>query len=323
LILDETSAIPEAVAGGAAISKPRRLRPGDAVGVIAPAGSVDEERLRDGLTALEAFGLRPRIGRSVLARRGYLAGSDAGRLADVVTMLGDPEIRAVLCARGGYGSQRIVPAIDFSVLRADPKPVVGYSDVTAVLNAAVAAGVGAFHGPMVATDLARGLTPRSADSFLAALFDPAVRMVAEVPTAIRPGRGRGRLVGGCLSIVVTLLGTQWAIDTAGAILFLEDIAEWPYRLDRMLLQLRQAGAFERVAGVVFGTMATCRGSHGLAPIDVIRAAFADAPYPVGFGLPAGHVPAEADAENLTLPLGTMVELDVEAGTLVALEPAVV
>jgi muramoyltetrapeptide carboxypeptidase len=311
------------VAGGAAISKPRRLRPGDAVGVIAPAGAVDEERLSDGLTALEAFGLRPRIGQSVLARRGYLAGSDAGRLADLVTMLGDREIRAILCARGGYGSQRIVPALDFSVLQADPKPVVGYSDVTAVLNAAVAAGVGAFHGPMVATDLARGLPARSAEGFWAALSDPGVRIAAEVPTAIRPGRARGRLVGGCLSIAVTLLGTPFAIDTAGAILFLEDIAEWPYRLDRMLPQLRQAGAFERVAGVAFGTLATCRSSHGLTPLDVVREAFADASFPVGFGLPAGHVPADAPVENLTLPLGTTVELDVDAARLVALEPAVV
>jgi len=172
------------VAGGAAISKPRRLRPGDVVGVVAPAGVVDEERLRDGLTGLEAFGLRPRVGGSVLARRGYLAGSDVGRLADLVTMLGDREIRAVFCARGGYGSQRVVPAIDFSVLRSDPKPIVGYSDVTALLNAAVGAGVGAFHGPMVATDLARGLPPRSAECLWAALSDPAARLSAEVPTAI-------------------------------------------------------------------------------------------------------------------------------------------
>lgn len=306
-----------------AILKPRRVRPGDAVGVIAPAGAVDEDRLRDGLTALEAFGLRPRVGACALLRRGYLAGSDAGRLADLTAMLADREVRAVFCARGGYGTQRIIPAIDFAALRADPKPIVGYSDVTALLNAAVAVGVGAFHGPMVATDLARGLVPASTESFWTALSDPDARVAAPVPTAIRPGRARGRLVGGCLSVLVTTLGTPFAVDTAGAVLFLEDIAEWPYRLDRMLLHLRQAGAFERVAGVVFGTLATCRGSHGLTPLDVVREAFADAPFPVGFGLPSGHVPADAPVDNLTLPLGSAVELDVDAGRLVALEPAVV
>jgi muramoyltetrapeptide carboxypeptidase len=311
------------VAGGAAISKPRRLQPGDAVGVVAPAGVVDEERLLAGLAALEAFGLRPRVGATTLERRGYLAGTDAARLADLSAMLADREIRAIVCARGGYGSQRLLPALDFSVLRADPKPIVGYSDVTVLLNAAVAAGVGAFHGPMVATDLARGLTTRSAESLWAALSDPAARLAAEVPTAIRPGRARGRLVGGCLSVVVTTLGTPHAIDTTGTIVFLEDIAEWPYRLDRMLLQLRQAGAFEHVAAVVFGTMATCRSSHGLTPLDVVREAFADASFPVGFGLPAGHVPADVPVDNLTLPLGAMVELDVDAARLVALEPAVV
>jgi muramoyltetrapeptide carboxypeptidase len=306
-----------------AIRKPRRIRPGDAVGVVAPAGAVDPDRLRDGLTALESFGVRPRVGPSALARRGYLAGADAERLADVVAMLSDPEIRAVFCARGGYGSQRFLPALDLAALRADPKPVVGYSDVTVLLNAIVAAGVAAFHGPMVATDLARGLAPSSADALWAALSDPGARLAAPVPTAIRPGRARGRLVGGCLSVVVTTLGTPHAVETADAILFLEDVAEWPYRLDRMLVHLRQAGALDGVAGVVFGTMATCRSSHGLTPLDVVREAFADAPFPVGFGLPAGHVPADAPVENLTLPLGTSVELDVDAGRLVALEPAVV
>jgi muramoyltetrapeptide carboxypeptidase len=311
------------VAGGGAIRKPRRIEAGDVVGVAAPAGALEEERLHAGLAVLEGWGLRPRVGASVLARKAYLAGDDAARRADVTALLADREVRAIFCARGGYGSQRIVPSIDWGVLQADPKPIVGYSDVTALLAAVVRAGVPAVHGPMVATDVARGLTTRSASTLWSTLSNPSFRLDAPVPTAIRPGRARGRLVGGCLSVLVTTLGTPWGVDTDGAILFLEDVNEWPYRIDRLLLQLRQADRLGRVAGVVFGTMASCRSSNGLTPLDVVREAFADAPFPVGFGLPSGHDPAESQVENLALPLGVPVELDVDAGRLVALESVVV
>lgn len=305
------------------IVRVRRVRTGDVVGVVAPAGPIDPDRLHAGVAALEALGLRPRLGAALLERRGHLAGADDARLADLRAMLVDPDVRAVVCARGGYGSQRIVPRLDLDRLRDDPKPIVGYSDVTALLAAVVGRGVGAFHGPMVAADLARGLSARSRSWLWRVLSDPDARLDAPVPTPVRPGRARGRLVGGCLSVVVTTLGTPWAIDAAGAILFLEDVNEWPYRLDRLLLQLRQAGVLDRVAGVVFGTMATCGSANGIGPLDVVRDAFADAPFPVGFGLPSGHDPAEKDVENLALPLGSTVELDIEAGRLVALEPAVV
>src|SRR6185369_12066745 len=308
---------------GAAIVKPRRVRAGDVVGVVAPAGPIEEPKLRAGLAVLETLGLRPRLGAAVLERRAHLAGSDDARRGDLAAMLADPDVRAVFCARGGYGSQRIVPAIDWAALRDDPKPVVGYSDITAVHGALARAGVASFHGPMVASDMARGLTAASVDSLWSTLSDPAARLAAPVPEAVRGGRARGRLAGGCLSVFASTLGTPWAIDTTDTVLFLEDVREWPYRLDRLLLQLRQAGVFDRVAGVVFGTMATCPSAHGLGPLDVVRDAFADAPFPVGFGLPAGHASDETDVENLTLPLGIDVELDVDAGRLVALEPAVV
>jgi muramoyltetrapeptide carboxypeptidase len=311
------------VAGGAAFLVPRRIRPGDLVGVVAPAGFVDEARLHAGIGVLERLGLRARVGDAVLARRGPFAGPDAARLHDLHAMLRDPDVRAVWCARGGYGAQRLVPALDLEALRRDPKPVVGYSDATALLAAVVGRGIGAFHGPMVAADLARGLVAPSLAGLWATLADPAARLDAAVPTAVRPGTARGRLVGGCLSIVASLVGTPWAVDAAGAVLFLEDVGEPPYRLDRLLLQLRQAGAFDRVAGVVVGTMATCSSAHGVTPLDVVRDAFAGAPFPVGFGLVAGHSALETGVENVTLPLGVTVELDVDAGRLVALEPAVV
>jgi len=311
------------VVDGASFVKPRRIRPGDVVGVVAPSGVVDEARLAVGLRVLEGWGLRPRVGAAVLERRAYLAGSDAVRLADMSAMLADPDVRAIFCARGGYGSQRLVPSLDLDRLREDPKPIVGYSDVTALLGAVLSRGVTAFHGPMVAADMARGLTLGAERCLWTTLTDPDARLEAPVPTAVRPGRAHGRLVGGCLSVLASTIGTPWAVKTAGAVLFLEDTHEWPYRLDRLLLQLRQSGLLAGVAGVVFGTMATCGGTHGVVALDVVREAFAGAPFPVGFGLPAGHDPAERDVDNLTLPFGTQVELDVDGGRLVALEPAVV
>lgn len=304
------------------IERPVRLRPGDTVGVVAPAGVVAAERLAAGTRVLEDFGLRVVTGEAVLARQAYLAGSDAARRADLQRMLDADDVRAVLCARGGYGCQRIVPSLDLSSLRRAPKPVVGFSDVTALLAAVVQARVVAIHGPMVAADLARGLAPASRAHFLRLLTDAEYLWSAPVPTTVRPGRARGRLVGGCLSVLASLLGTRWAPRFEGAILFIEDVHEWPYRIDRLLLQLAQAGAFTDVGGVVFGTMAGCRAQDDVGALDVVRAAFLDAPFPVGFGLAAGHDPAPHDVENLALPLGALVELDTVDGRLAALEPAV-
>src|SRR5919197_4079278 len=232
----------------APIRKPLRIRSGDVVGVIAPAGAVDGERVGAGVALLEGWGLRVEVGSAVLKRRAYLAGSDEERLADLVQMMEDPRVRAVFCARGGYGSQRLVPRLDLAPLARQPKPIVGYSDVSALLNAAVAAGVVAVHGPMVASDMARGLSPRSEASLRALLTDPAWLWEAEAPETVRPGRATGRLLGGCLSVLVATLGTPHAPDTDGTILFLEDVGERPYRLDRLLTQLRQAGKLDRVAG---------------------------------------------------------------------------
>ncbi|MCW5889626.1 MAG: LD-carboxypeptidase [bacterium] len=283
---------------------------------------MDAERLAVGVGVLEGLGFRVVVGERVLARRGYLAGSDDDRRSDLQRMLDDEGIHAVFCARGGYGSQRVVPGLDLETLVRAPKPVVGYSDATALLSALVEAGVGAVHGPMISTDVARGLLPRSLQHLHRLLTEPDYRWEMEAPVTIRPGTARGPLLGGCLSVLVTLLGTPWTPRFDGAVLFLEDVHEWPYRLDRLLTQLRQAGSFDRIAGVVFGSMAACRAQDGLDALAVARDAFTGAHFPVAFGLPAGHDPAESDVENLALPLGTLVELDADAGRLRALEGAV-
>jgi len=307
------------------IRKPPRIRTGDVVGVVAPSGAVDAGRLQIGVRVLESWGLRVELGHAVLERWAYLAGGDEERRADLQKMIDDPTVRAIFCARGGYGSQRIVPLLDLHRLALEPKAIVGYSDATSLLNAAVGAGVVAVHGPMVADDIARGLSERAAGRLRAVLMDETHLGEIEVPAAVRLGQATGPLVGGCLSVLAATLGTPWAPVTEGGILFLEDVGERPYRLDRLLTQLAQAGKLERVAGVVFGTMTTCPAVDGVGPLEVVREFFGDAPYPVGFGLPSGHdgSPAGADGhENLALPFGVRVTLDTRQGRLMQLEPAV-
>jgi muramoyltetrapeptide carboxypeptidase len=272
---------------------------------------------------LERWGLRVMLGDGIRARRGYLAGEDGIRRSDLQRMLDDESIRGVFCARGGYGSQRVVPDLDFAPLVRAPKAVVGYSDATALLSAIVDGGVAAVHGPMVATDLARGLTARSEEHLRRLLTDSEYLWEAEFTHVIRPGRAVGRLVGGCLSVVAALIGTPWAPSTDGAILFLEDVGERPYRLDRLLTQLRQAGALDRLAGLVFGTFMDCPVVDDVTPLDVVQGCCADLRCPVVFGLPAGHQGDGPSIENLALPLGLPVALDTVRSRLIALEPAVV
>ena len=293
------------------------------VGVVAPAGALTEERLRVGLAILEGWELAPRLGASVLAREAYLAGADDLRRADLQAMLDDPAVRAVFCARGGYGSQRVVPKLDWRALRRAPKLVIGYSDNTALLSAVVAAGVVAVHGPMVADDMAKGISARSAEHLHRLLGDPGYLWEVDLPEVIRPGRARGRLVGGCLSVLVTTLGTPWAPDTDGAILFLEDVHERPFRLDRLLTHLRQSGKLDRVAGLVFGAMARCPEVDGIGPREVVAACCGDLEMPVAYGVPSGHDARDTGCENLALPLGVEVVLDTTRGRLAALEAAVV
>ncbi len=299
--------------------KPQALKEGDAVGVVAPASPpADPEDLDRGIAVLAAIGLRVRLGRHARERRGYLAGSDRDRAADLMEMFRDPTVQAIFCVRGGYGSGRLLHLLDYGVIRRHPKVFVGYSDVTA-LHLAIhrRAGLVTFHGPMVAGDLARGLAPFTADFLRRALFRAApLGLVANPPdlppaVAIRGGVARGPLVGGNLSLVVATLGTPYEIETAGRILFLEEVGEAPYRIDRMLTHLRQAGKLDGVAGVAFGEWAE-RGVE-----EVVRDRLGDIGFPVLGNLAIGH-----GAEKATLPLGVRATLNATAGWLSIDEPAV-
>ncbi len=251
------------------------------------------------------------------AEKRYLAGEDLWRAERLNELFADPEVSGVLCVRGGYGSVRIRDHLDLDLVRANPKLFVGFSDLTILLNRFVQeAGMVAYHGPMVATDLPR-MTEKSRERFRRFLFGEDGWYDTDTGVAWRGGKADGNLVGGCLSVIVTTLGTPEAVDTRGCVLFLEDIAERPYRIDRMLMHLRHAGKFDEVAGVVFGAMKDC--DAGAGP-DILREialeAFEGFSFPVTFGFDAGHL-----SNHVVLPFGIRVRLDADAGHLELLESA--
>jgi len=290
--------------------KPAPLRRGDLVAVVAPAGAIDDLDLNAGVRVLETSGFRVRLGASVRNRNGYFAGTDRERAADIHAMFRDPEVRGILTARGGYGSGRILPLLDPEIVRAYPKIFVGHSDVTCLLNDFVQrAGMVTFHGPMVA-----GLPhrPEITVPFLAMLRGERIGWHQTAEAVIQPGTAEGVIVGGCLSLIVSQLGTPFGMETRGRLLFLEDVNEKPYRIDRMLTQMRQAGLFDEVAGVIFGDMIGCGDPAGerVSVCDVISEVFATADYPVAYGLPSGH-----GRGTVTLPLGVRARLAGERLTL--------
>jgi muramoyltetrapeptide carboxypeptidase len=300
--------------------KPPPLRTGDTVGVVASAAAVDREYLERGVQELARQGYQVKVSERALARDRILAGTDEERASELVRFFRDPEVRAIFAARGGYGAGRLLPLIDFEALWRTPKIFVGFSDQTFLLNAlAELARMVCFHGPMVAKDVAGGVSKRSMlhlRRLLAGELDGFDLPAAE---AIHPGVAQGELVGGCLSIVVAMLATPYAPDFSGKILFLEDTGEKAYRIDRMLVQLRHSGALGRVAGVVFGGMRAPGDSESEQRLIRQFAAeqTAGLGVPVLWGIEAGH-----GTENFTLPIGLRARLDAATCRLSFLERAV-
>jgi muramoyltetrapeptide carboxypeptidase len=302
--------------------KPPRLRPGDKVAVPAPAGPVPEEGLLAGLEVLRSR-YEVVYDEGVLARTGFLAGSDDRRAEELDRYLRDPDIRAIFPARGGYGVMRILDRIDVAALKREPKIVCGFSDVTALLSACeVAAQVRPIHGPMV-VQLGR-LPPEDAAWLFRMLEDPAP--IGPVPATLSRlgarggGTVEGRLVGGNLEMVTRLIGTPWEIDLGASIFFFEEIGERPYRIDRMLTQLKLASAFDGVRGVCIGDLTRCEaapGEESTPPTEVIDERLETLDLPGVIGLPVGH-----GAHNLALPLGAECALDLARGTLTIEEGAV-
>jgi muramoyltetrapeptide carboxypeptidase len=300
--------------------KPRALKPGDTIGVVSPASAIDREHLERGVAALKSLGFRVKVSRHALDRDGIVAGPDAARASEVQAFFADPEVGAIFATRGGYGAGRILPMLDFDAIARTPKVFMGFSDATFILNALVGrASMVCFHGPMVAMDFARGLGESSLDHLRRLLAGEMGSFELPARAALKAGVAEGEVVGGCLSMVTATLGTPYAPPFDGAILFLEDTGEKAYRIDRMLVQLGQAGVLGRVAAVVFGALRAPAGSeaeHRLIS-ECIAEQAARLDCPVLSGIEVGHGSA-----NFTIPFGVRARVDTAARTLGFLEPAV-
>ncbi len=300
------------------LRKPRALPQGGTIGIAAPAGPVDPERLAGGERLLREAGFRVVRRDDLLARRGYLAGDDARRAEELVTLWNDPEVDAIVCARGGYGCHRVVARLDPELARHAAKPLVGYSDVTTLLLwQRRRAGLVGFHGPML--ERGDGADPGA----LATLIDTltgrgTVRRVLGGRSAVG-GRARGRLAGGSLTLVAASLGSPWEIDTRGAVLMVEEVGEQPYRIDRTLEQLRAAGKLDRLAGVAVGALVACRDPRypETDAREVVLEAVSGLGVPVVTDLSFGHV-----ADNRVWPMGARAEIDGDGGELIVLERGV-
>jgi muramoyltetrapeptide carboxypeptidase len=306
-----------------ALQRPRRLEPGDVVRIVAPSGPIDPVRLQAGAQVLETWGLQVEIGEHVLdrGREGYLAGTDSERASDLERAWCDPRVTAVLCARGGYGVQRMLDLVDWSALRAarpgDEAPVlVGFSDITALHEAiGVELGVVSLLGPMAASAFFLD-DPDGREHLRATLFEPdkVPPVTGHFATTLVPGKAEGIVAGGTVSLITAGIGTRSSRHSlAGAILVIEDVDEERYRLDRILTQLRRSGALDGVAGIAGGTWVRCESQEVVD--DLLCDRLGDLGVPMVNGLDFGHA-----SPHLTVPLGVRARLDADARTLTALDP---
>lgn len=305
------------------VIRPPVLREGDTVALIAPAGPLASlEELERAVGVVESLGLVPFVMPGARRRLGYLAGTDDERAADFNAAVRDPAIRGIFALRGGYGTMRILDRIDYGALQSNPKPVLGYSDLTALLNTITQrTGVITFHGPVAALS---DFTANEVSWLRAAVMNGSALGTLHWPNArkLSGGKARGHLAGGNLSLVTALLGTPHEIDVRGALLVIEDVDEAPYKIDRMLTQLRLNGALERAAGVIAGGWTNCDVAEdhrysGLRLADVLTDRLGGLDIPVLLDLPIGHID-----EQWTLPLGAIATLDADSGTLTIEEPSV-
>jgi len=298
--------------------KPRALSPGDRVALVAPASAFDRDEFDRGVEEIRRLGFEPVYDDSVFDRRRYLAGSAEHRAAAIRTAWRDPSIGALVAVRGGYGSVQVLPLLDREEARRAAKPFVGYSDLTAVLTfLTIGCGLVAFHGPMVVGRFARGAAGYDRQSFLGAVCrrEPLGELAPPSLDTVRPGEASGILLGGTLTQIVASLGTPFAFAPPPSfVLFLEEVGERPYRLDRMVTQLQQSGILARASAVVIGELPNCNEPSGdVTARSVMADLFADFPGPVLIGFPSGHTTGPA----MTLPFG------VQARVVAAKQPRLV
>jgi muramoyltetrapeptide carboxypeptidase len=297
-------------------TKPTKLKQGEKIGVIAPAGPVLQDELQDGIDLLESFGHKIVLSPHLFDRQGYLAGEDNARLEDIHAMFSDKSVKAVYCARGGYGTLRILDRIDYNILRGNPKILVGYSDITALLLAVhKETGLVTFHGPVM-----RELNKRNIgnlESFLNLVtHERSLELELAGGRSLKAGRATGTLLGGNLSLICHLIGSPYMPSLKGAILFMEEKGEDLYRVDRLLTHLRLSGVLAQVAGLIVGAFEDCGDRAEIERLlsDMVSGLN----IPVLTGLPIGH-----GLINITLPIGLPATIDSTTMTLKILEPSVI
>lgn len=317
-------------APGAARVLPRPLHPGDTIGLVSPSAAVAERlSLQLAREVMQALGFNVKAGRHYDDRYGHLAGTDAERAGDLNTMFADPEVDGIVCVRGGSGAARLLPLLDYAAIRANPKVLLGYSDITALHSAILAqAGLVTFHGPIGAGSW----NPFNVDQFKRLFFERELMTYRNVATdaddelvprenrtlTITGGKARGELVGGNLTVLTALAGSPYLPDFAGKVLFLEDVEEAPYRIDRMLTTLKLMGALDVIAGFIFGQCTDCDPGAGYGSLTLDQI-FDDHIRPLGIPAYRGAMIGHVD-QQFIVPHGGRVEMDADAGTFRMLEP---
>ena len=297
-------------------NRPQRLKKGDAVGIVAPASHFDLDTFHKGVAVLESMGFNPVMDGGLYEKEEYFAGPDEHRADLINRYFSDEKIKAIICARGGFGSIRVLSLLDFQSIQANPKCFVGFSDITAVLSVlSQKCGFTVFHGPNVTT-LAKA-TQKTKDAFYSALAtDRSVRMKAQKRFILKPGTATGQVAGGNLTTLCHLLSTPYQPDFTDRLLLLEDTGEAPYRIDRMLTQMKLAGCFDGIVGLVLGTFRGCGRKDEI--YRIVLDAFQEYDIPILAGLPVGH-----GQSNLMVPMGLTATMDTDLKELMFHEPATV
>ncbi|MFM9281470.1 S66 peptidase family protein [Paenibacillus jiagnxiensis] len=305
------------------VIRPSRLLPGDTIGITAPAGWGDPEGLKPVIARFEQMGLKVKVGDTVYKRYGYLAGTDAERATELNEMFADPGIQAIVCSRGGYGTARIADMLNYEMIRRNPKIFWGYSDITFLHNAIRRhSGLVTFHGPMPVSLAEGDVHPLTLEGF-SLLREPRPFGYDETITPLQvlvPGEARGRIAGGNLTLLASTLGTPYELDTKGCILFIEDIDEEPYRIDRMLNQLRQAGKLAEAAGFMICDFHQCepkKRQNSFTLTEVLEHYFKAEGKPALAGFGIGH-----GTPNIAIPVGIEAIMNTDKRQVACVEPAV-
>lgn len=308
--------------------KPQLLKKGDMIGLIAPGSYITQKQLDESIENFENLGYKVKYSKNILNKLGYLAGNDTDRVDDIHSMFLDKDVKAIAAVRGGYGCARLLPMLDYDLIKANPKILIGYSDITSLIYGIYAkTGLVCFHGP-VGTSTFNDYSVTHFENILGS--SQQNYMMKNLPEdneqvkIISQGVAKGELVGGNLSIVVTMIGTEYDIDTKGKIIFLEDIGEEPYRIDRMLTQMRQSGKFDDCAGIALGVFRRCEideddpeFANSLTLQQVFEDRLGDLNVPVIYGLSFGHI-----TNKFTLPFGINASLDTYNKKITLLENSV-